>query len=462
MSSFNLFLHKPYVSKKRDKNGNKILSKVKTRVYLYIIYNKEYKASFKTEFEVIPIQWNFDKQRLKHQVAGAVVINNRIDRFLKDIELQYNSIRNDFPDMEFKEIMQNIKEFIKYEISPCYAKENKTFFEVFETFIDDKSENVSHLTVKKYETVKRSLKNYDPSLTFSRINQSYYNDYIKHLRQQKPTGRQKTRNEGNQKGLLNDSIGKYIEVLKNFMRWAYENNYSKNTNFQKAWFKVNQRSKKQQELGKNDIITLSESELMKFYNFDFSGIKRLERVKDVFCFMCFTLQRWSDTKQFNKEQITQVEFDGQQVTAWHFNQYKTGKEIIVPFIGYLANAFDILQKYDYILPIISEQNYNKYLKEACKVAGLNRECTFRRFIGQKEILETKPLSQFVSSHTGRRTGITILLNDYELPTHFVRDLSGHSDLKTLDKYLNKSKKSLINSLQKHTTERKIATLKIAR
>jgi integrase len=460
MATFNFNLQQPYV---KNEDGTKRLNPNETRLYMFVIHDNEHVTKLKTEHTIIPAQWDFKKKLIKHQIAGATQKNKLLSELRSNISEEYDKLRKEFPNMKWDELSYNLKEFIDKKVSPIYSDRNKPFFTVFDEFVDFKKNNVSDLTIRKYQTLKTSLLEFKPRVTFDSIDQKFYTDYVNCLRIKEPTGRQKTREEHQQKGLLNDTIGKYIENLKLFLKWSFESKYHTNDSYLQGWFKQNQKSKKQEQEGKQDIVTLRIDEVFQLYNFDLTGNKRLERVRDLFCFMCFTLQRWSDAIRFDEKQIVRTQFGGEIVKAWNFKSYKTGKDITVPFVGdYMGKALQIAEKYKYLLPTISEQKFNSYIKEACKLAGLEREKEFKRYIGQREVIALKPLHEYISSHSGRRTGISILLNVYQMPIHFVRDLSGHSDLKTLDGYLEKDTNSLIGSLMKNTNGIGVSHLKIAR
>lgn len=428
MASFNFTLQEPYI---KGISGEKKLNPSETRLYLFVIHDRENKVKVKTEFNVIPKDWDFKKQRIKHQVSGAVPINGSIDILETKVTELFNKLRFDFPNMKFDEIALNLKEYVKTDIAPIYSEKNKTFYSVFDDYIEAKQLNVSPLTIKKYNTLKKSLIEFDPGLTFDKIDLNFFDKYINFLSTKKPTGRQKTRKEGLQDGLLNDTASKYIENLKNFLKWSYERGKHTNTMHVNSGFYVTRKPK-------NDIVTLKLDELKKLYEFDLSNNQRLERVRDIFCFGCFTGQRWSDIERFKKSDING--------TNWNFEAYKVKKRITVPLVGYASTAMDILKKYNFELPVISNQKMNDYLKEAGKVAGLDRQVQIKRYIGKKEILFDEPLYTFISSHTARRTAVSLLLNVGNMPINKVRDITGHSSLKTLDKYIDKDVEALEDSM----------------
>lgn len=275
----------------------------------------------------------------------------------------------------------------------------------------------------------KSLKEYEAyykkKLKFEDFTQSFFNDYELFL-----VNRKNPYNP--ERGLLNDTIAKYISTLKSFLFWSHEYGYIENI---EHLVKIKTSIKKKQ---KNEIVVLSESELLQLYNFDFSGITRLERARDLFCFACFTGQRFSDVLRFSKD-----DFNG---SLWVFTSYKTKKKVTVPFEGFIQNALPILKKYNYILPNLSNQKLNEYLKELGEIAGLNANEKVIRFSGVKEIITKNPKYKFMSSHMGRRTFVTIML-EKGVPITIVQKLTQHSDLRTLLKYENHSQNTLINSLK---------------
>jgi len=318
-------------------------------------------------------------------------------------------------------------------------------------------------TIKKFITLKNSLiafvegnKKYE-NLTFSMVDHNFKDAFTKYLRNQAPRGRQKTRPEGNQTGLLNDTIGKYVECLKTFCRWSEEHDYNKYGTYKEFsnFSKANRKRKKQE----HDIVTLTLHELTHFYTFDFSKLKdlspqkqeSLSRVRDLFCFGAYTGQRWSDIERLDKNDIVG--------DIWIFTAFKTKKETEIDLIGYAAPALDILKKYNYVLPLISLTKFNLYIKEAAEAAGIISQIKILRYVGAKEIEIIKPKCKFIGSHTARKTCVSILLNNYNMNVTHVLEITGHSDLKTLQKYINKDREARREAISRTKNIMEIMTVK---
>lgn len=107
--------------------------------------------------------------------------------------------------------------------------------------------------------------------------------------------------------------------------------------------------------------------------------ERLNQVKDIFLFSCFTGLAYIDVKKLTKNNIT-IGIDGEK---WIYtNRQKTDTRSNIPL---LPMAEEIIAKYKQhpqclnernLLPMLSNQKMNSYLKEMADVCGFNKELTF--------------------------------------------------------------------------------------
>src|SRR5690606_16628762 len=102
-------------------------------------------------------------------------------------------------------------------------------------------------------------------------------------------------------------------------------------------------------------IWLTKEELFMFQTFDFSRDKRLDRVRDLFVLQCHTGLRVSDLKRISR---THIKGDIIEIRA-----YKNSRDIRLPITPAIRG---ILEKYEYQLPIISDQRYNDFIKEVAE------------------------------------------------------------------------------------------------
>lgn len=169
------------------------------------------------------------------------------------------------------------------------------------------------------------------------------------------------------------------------------------------------------------------------YDLDLTTLPKLNNIRDVFCFACFTGQLFSDIFNIRREDI--------KGNFWHLRTQKTNDIIKLPLNDF---AVAILEKYKDSpkpLPVISNQKSNEFVKELFKFAGLDRECRNTTFRGGKRNDEYPPLYKIVTTHTARRTFITLSL-EKNMVHETVMKISGHKDYKTLKKYIKISEKSV--------------------
>lgn len=126
---------------------------------------------------------------------------------------------------------------------------------------------------------------------------------------------------------------------------------------------------------------------------------RMAQVRDVFIFACYSGLAFTDLKNLTKEDILTDE-DGKE---WIVKPRHKTK--IISHIPLLPIAKEILEKYDYKLPVLTNQKYNSYLKELADVCGINKN---------------------LHSHLARHTFATILLNS-GVDMVSVSKILGHSN-----------------------------------
>ena len=192
---------------------------------------------------------------------------------------------------------------------------------------------------------------------------------------------------------------------------------------------------------KVDNVYLSFAELEAIQQTDVNKFTdSLNNAKDWLIISTYTAQRVSDFMRFKKEMIRTEK----GVQLLEFKQQKTNKEMTLPLH---PKVIEILNNRNGEFPYsISDQKYNEYIKQVCRIAGLTEKVK-----GSKK-LETEKNSgifrketkifekwELVTSHIGRRSFCT---NFYGvLDNTDIMYISGHSTEELLNVYLGKSNKS---------------------
>lgn len=160
---------------------------------------------------------------------------------------------------------------------------------------------------------------------------------------------------------------------------------------------------------------LTEEELQTIASQDFAT-HRLNHVRDIFLFSCFTGLAYADVQKLKRNEIARG-IDGDY---WIFtNRQKTETSSRIPL---LPTAVEILDRYkDYptcinsgrALPILSNQKMNAYLKEIADVCKIHKNLTF---------------------HIARHTFATTVTLSNGVPIESVSKMLGHKNLKTTQHY----------------------------
>lgn len=182
-------------------------------------------------------------------------------------------------------------------------------------------------------------------------------------------------------------------------------------------------------------IYLTIDELDKIQNKKIDS-ESLVNARDWLIISCEVGQRVSDLLRFNKEQIR---FGG-KAPMLEFKQVKTGKLMAIPLT---KKVMAILEKRGGEFPRqISDQRYNEYIKEVCKIAELNEKTKGSRQKTDEKTKITRKESgvfekwELVTSHIGRRSFAS---NNYgHIPTSILTYMTGHTKESTFLEYIGKT------------------------
>ncbi len=184
----------------------------------------------------------------------------------------------------------------------------------------------------------------------------------------------------------NNSAVKYVKNLRKIINICVANNWLTRDPF------INYKSKVKEVirdfLSAEEIQTITEKKMV-------SG--RLGQVRDIFLFSCYTGLAYADVKKLKKSEIN-YGIDNQK---WIFTScQKTDTPSRIPL---LPAALAILAKYEdhrecklenKLLPVLSNQKTNAYLKEIADICGIEKELTFH--IARHTFATTVTLSNGVS------------------------------------------------------------------
>jgi len=192
-------------------------------------------------------------------------------------------------------------------------------------------------------------------------------------------------------------------------------------------------------------VYLNEVEINKIYKQNFSDNLRLLNTRDLLIIGVRTGLRVSD---FMRLKLTNIEGDFIEIKT-----QKTGKTIVIPMHSQIKA---IIKRNKGKLPkSISDQKFNQYVKEVCKVAKIDNLVE-----GSKQNSKTKrkqfgnyPKYELITSHTCRRSFASNLYGKINNPV--IMGVTGHRTEKEFLKYIKITPKQHAQSLQKYWEKEEI-------
>lgn len=175
-----------------------------------------------------------------------------------------------------------------------------------------------------------------------------------------------------------------------------------------------------------DFLSIDELDRIRHKQID---VPRLEKVRDIFVFCCFTGLAFADVSQLTSENIIQ---DGQGKLWIRKSRQKTKEMCNIPI---LSVAKEILDKYnDYaqtngkglLLPVLSNQKQNAYLKEIADICHIKKKLT---------------------THVARHTAATIVFLANKVSIENVAKILGHANLNMTRHYAKVLDQSIMNDME---------------
>lgn len=293
------------------------------------------------------------------------------------------------------------------------------------------SESLTYGTLKNYFTTQRYIKEFlnkkrkTQDIYLSQITFRFLVDFEKYLRSYVP--------EDHQKPMENNTVMKHIQRLRKMVTLAYK----------MEWIDKDPFIKFKPTYIKNEREFLSEDELQSIIEKEFE-IERLELVKDLFVFSCYTGLSYIDVMNLNEDNITFGIDGGKWIIT---NRQKTHNKVKIPL---LPIAEELIQKYKghiktkktkTLFPNISNQKLNSYLKEIADLCKIKKNLTF---------------------HIARHTFATTVTLSNGVPIETVSKLLGHSKIATTQIYAKVIERKVSGDmallklkLSKHVQKRKI-------
>lgn len=404
-----------YTFKLKQPNGTK-----ESLIYFRSFFNNENKNFiYSTGEKIKPSEWDFEGRQPND-------LNGRTKRaeIHRSVKMQLDRYSSFFTEIvnRYKNINEELTvDILKQRFDEKFKKitVKSDFFRIYKEFLDEKENDytgnsISNSTLKRYKCNKNLLEDFESNckvkITLGKFDDKLYNRFLKYCIEEKKHSA--------------NTLHRNVGLLKTFLLWALNKKYTYNNNF--ITFKKPAKFT-------TDEIALNYEQVELIYNYDFSDNKRLERVRDLFVFGCTTGMRFG-----NYSTISRSDVDGNFIRV--IDLKSKSKNLAIP-LNSISKS--ILEKYDYDLPSITNQKMNEYIKEVFKMLEFTDEIKKTMKYGDELVDQKAEFWTRISSHTARRSFITIMKNK-RVPDKVIMSYTGHTSLEVFNAYYRPSEDDKIN------------------
>jgi len=405
-------------------------TKKKSNLNLRLLFRnngKDYVFGAKTNIEISKYYWS--KQHKKK--SKDIEITNKQTDINNELNKIENYVLNAFNSVNIETIN---KEWLQTQIDYYYnpPKQEKRIpidlINYIDFYIDYRKHELKNASVKKFNVIKNKIIRFEKyrkkQILIKEVNDSFKNEFVIYCKNEIYS---------------QNTIQRELAIIKTFCKHARFLGIETHP----------QLDSLRLDKAKVEKIYLTFEDLTKIDNISKNQLTdSLDNAKDWLIISCYTGQRISDFMRFTDKQIRKED----DKPLLEFTQKKTNKLTTIPLH---PKVMEILKKRKGKFPYkVSDQKYNDYIKEVCKIAEIN-QLTF----GSKNT-ETEPNSkvfrkksgtykkwELVTSHIGRRSFAT---NFYgKIPTTFLINMTNHSSEAMFLNYIGKSNKDLAKETFKY-------------
>ncbi len=346
-------------------------------------------SQFSSKLSIEPESWDTKNNKALGKSTHARQLNSLLEEINR-------SIRNCYHEIEVRESYVTAEKVRNLFLG--FETKQRSLLELFRRHNDDFSKLIgvskSKSTLEKYQRCYHRLEDFMKSkyrisdIAIKEIKHEFITDFETFLRANSKCNENTT--------------AKFMQTFRRIILIAKNN----------GWIFVDPFANYKIRLKRVDRGYLTDQEIQRILNKEFST-SRLEQVRDLFIFSCFIGLSYIDVKQLRSKDIC-LSFDNK---PWIMTKrQKTDTPVNVPL---LKIPLSILKKYegslpnDLLLPVLSNQKMNAYLKEIADLCGIDKNLTF---------------------HMARHTFATTTTLSKGIPIETVSKMLGHTNISTTQIY----------------------------
>ncbi|SMO66950.1 site-specific integrase [Fodinibius sediminis] len=357
---------------------------------------------------IAPEKWDPDRKKVKGRTPEVKSINSYLDTLKANVYDAHRQLLQEGEEISAKAIKRRLtgKDKKSHAVVDVFTKHNEKMKSLV-------GMDFAKGTYKRYCTCLNHIKDflsqeYDMEYPVDKVDLEFIEAFEYYLKTKKnPCG--------------HNSALKYVFNFKKIVHLA----------MRKKWLDEDPFLEYDKTLQKKSPTCLSQDELERIESTELES-ERLRRIRDVFVFRCYTGLAYSDACRVDGNHI---KYNNEGKPYLDVKRVKTDKQAIIPL---LPKAMEIIKKYHddpetadgRLLPTISNQKTNEYLKEVATLAGVDKKLT---------------------THVARHTCATTVMLANEVPVETVQKILGHSKLSTTMHYARVAGSKIhkdINKLQK--------------
>jgi site-specific recombinase XerD len=398
MSTKNTFSVLPIIRKSRTNKAGE------APIYIRITVNKQI-AELSSKHYIEPKLWDSSRARVSGKTNKAKSINNDLEKIELSCRNYYNQLltsKKNISAIDIKNLLLGQEE------------QQNTLLFLFDKMVEEVKSLVGKdytgSTYKTYLASQRKIHNYvqaqygEIDINLKDLDYKFIANYELYL---------KTSGGCNQNGCI-----KHMQKLRKVITKALDHEYLDKDPFLR--YSIKKKKTVVQPLTKYELLAIEKKKFT---------IERLNTIRDIFLFTCYTGLAFSDAALLKKENI-RLGIDGEE---WIFIfRKKTGSLCRIPL---LTPAKAILTKFkdhpkvqgtDKLLPVPSNQKFNAYLKEIADLCGINKRLTV---------------------HIGRHTFATTVALQNGIPMDVVKEILGHGNITTTQIYAKVSDERIASAIK---------------
>jgi len=354
---------------------------------------------------VKPNLWNQSKERC----TGKDAVSLEINCYLESVKLRLFEIHRKMED-EGKLInpMEIKRKFLGLD------EEHKMFFQVFQEHNDKCRELIgkdyAKVTVSRFDTCLKyfremSINQYQrKDIPLRELSNGMILDYIHFLK--------------SEKGLQENTVIRYMKTVKKVLNIAVNYDWIQKNPFGNIRFHEKEVNK--------EFLTKEELETLRIKTFE---IPRLELVRDVFLVQCWTGLAFIDVSELKEKHLVP---DNEGNLCIRKERHKTGIMCNVPLLDVPLEIIEkykehpLCQKRGILLPVLSNQKMNSYLKEIADMCGIKKN---------------------LSTHTGRHTFCSVVTLANGVSLENIAKMVGHTNTRMTVRYAKVLDQSILRDMQ---------------